>query len=177
MAFTHVDLTYKLENYPSHTPLSNDQIDSAIRGAFAKWQVVSPFTFSKITSGTADITLSFGTVTGDDTGAEASAAAHTIVFDDRRTWLDIADELRAKNITTSALGLGPVAILLRGIWDEIDLDKNRLDVLSIAVHEIGHVLGLGHNPTPASVMQPVATYYKMINVNGAPISQVDIDAL
>jgi hypothetical protein len=177
--FTRLDLTFKLENYPSHTSLSHDQIDSAINSAFAKWQVVSPFTFTKITSGAANITLSFGTVTGEHTGAQANASADagTIVFDDKRTWLDIADELRKKNTTTEALVYGPVAILLRGIWDSIDLDENRLDVCSIAVHEIGHVLGLAHNAATTSVMQPTADYWKMMIVNGAPISQVDIDAL
>jgi hypothetical protein len=175
MAFTHLDLTYKLENYPSHTPLSNDRIDSAIRGAFAKWQVVSPFTFSKITSGTADITLSFGSQKDPDKH-HAETTGQTIVFNDKRTWLDLADELRAKNITTTTLG--PAGILLWGFWETVDgLDTNRPDMLSIAVHEIGHALGLAHNPADTSVMTDVFTYYKMINVNGAPISQVDIDAL
>jgi Matrixin len=185
--FKHLDLTYKLKNYPSHTPLPNDRIDSAIQAAFAKWQAVSPFTFSKITSDSRsdpDIELSFGSTKKHAAGTEG----HTIVFNDQRTWLDLADELRAKNITTTVLSVGvgtPLApffaaalILVRGIWEGVDaLDTNRPDVLSIAVHEIGHALGLAHNAADASVMNEVFNYYKMTNVNGAPISQVDIDAL
>jgi hypothetical protein len=50
-------------------------------------------------------------------------------------------------------------------------------VLSIAVHEIGHALGLADNTNAVSVMEGTANYYKMINVNGAPIPQADIDEL
>lgn len=181
--FTHVDLTYKIKNYPSHTPLPHDRIDRAIERAFAKWQAVSPFTFTKTTSESADIVLSFGSVSDPVAHAQTIQGANdlNIVFNDNRTWLDLAEELRAKNITTAVLGgagmLLPTA-LVRGIWELVDWrDTNRADVLSIAVHEIGHALGLEHSSADVSVMQPAADYYKMTNVNGAPISQVDIDAL
>ena len=178
-SFTHLDLTYRLDNYPSHSPLPHDRIDRAINGAFAKWQAVSPFTFRKITSGEADIVLSFGSMKNPD--AHGETTGHGIVFNDKRTWLDLGDELRAKNITTAVLGgagMMLAVMLVRGIWEGVDgLDVNRPDVLSIAVHEIGHALGLADTSDTTSVMQGVANYYKMTNVNGAPIPQVDIDAL
>jgi hypothetical protein len=170
--FVHLDLTYKLTNYPSHTPLSDDRIDGAIWAAFAKWQAVSPFRFSKHTSdsrGDPDIKLSFGNVV--DPNAHAETQGHTIVFNDKCTWLDLVDLLRPKLLA----GWG---FLVVGIWELVDeLDLHRPDLLSIAVHEIGHALGLDHNPADASAMTSALNYYKMINVNGSPISQVDIDAL
>jgi hypothetical protein len=124
--FTSVNLTYRLENYPSHTPLPHDRIDSAIAGAFAKWQAVSPFTFKQTTSSSPNIRLSFGSVTESKAHAQADANAHTIVFNDSRTWVDLYELLLAKNITTGVLGAGiatPLApffaaalVLVRGIW-------------------------------------------------------------
>jgi hypothetical protein len=147
--FKKLNLTYKRENYPSHTSLSQPRIDYAIAEAFAKWQAVSPFTFSPYMSGEPDIKLSFSTVTKpNENHAETRWDTRTTVFSDRCNWVEIADPF----------------------------DVHKVDVLSVAVHEIGHVLGLLDSSDPSSVMT-AGDYNKLRAVSRSPIPQVDIDKL
>jgi hypothetical protein len=147
-SFEKLNLTYKLENYPSHTSLSKLQINNAIAEAFAKWQAVSPFTFSPYTSGEPDITMRFGIIPFDspnDPYAGTIMYNHTITFKDALTWVEL-------------------------------FESDRPDVLSVAVHEIGHVLGLYDNDVPGSVMS-AGDPNKWRTVARSPIPQVDIDKL
>jgi hypothetical protein len=148
--FRKLDLTYKVD-YPSQMQLSQSPVEALIAAAFAKWQAASPFKFQPITSGTPDIPLSFGSVSRSETLAQASFETHAVVFDKSRTWVDT----------------------------DVVWTLNHPDLLSVAVHEIGHVLGLLDNDNQESVM------YKSIDLlsdvgskfRRAPIPQVDINNL
>jgi Matrixin/Transposase DDE domain group 1 len=122
-----------------------------------KWQAASSFTFRPITpaTGTPDISLSFGSTSnavGQDMYAKTDWVAHTITFDNTRTWLDSAECDRWGNVI-------------------------KPDLLSISVHEIGHVLGLNDNDDSGSVMLRAYDCNKMKNVHNASIPQVDITNL
>jgi matrixin len=148
--FKKLNLTYKLENLPLRTPLTELHITNAIVEAFAKWQNVSPFTFSPSTSAGPDIKLSFGGVSLTD-GRHAHALTdwdkHTTVFNNSCTWVELAEP-----------------------------DIHRPNLLSVAVHEIGHLLGLRDTTDPISVMT-AGDYNKLRTISQSPIPQLDIDTL
>jgi hypothetical protein len=146
--FTKLELTYKLANYPSSAELDKARIDSVIAAAFDKWRVASPFTFKPITSGTPDVALSFGSVSNNTAYGQTNWREHTIVFDNSRTWIDT----------------------------EVIWFTSRPDLLSVAVHEIGHVLGLPDNDIKESVMDRTLDAFEGAKYR-KPIPQVDIDTL
>ncbi|KAM4726212.1 collagenase 3-like [Anableps anableps] len=130
-------LTYRIVNY---TPdMSQAEVDDSIRRALQVWAKVTPLTFTKINSGTADIMISFGRQSHGDyypfdgpdgTLAHAFAPSPDIGgdahFDDDETF-------------TFRSSSGYVLFL-------------------VAAHEFGHSLGLSHSDDRTALMYPLYSY-------------------
>ncbi|MGH0165974.1 UNVERIFIED_CONTAM: hypothetical protein FKN15_068577 [Acipenser sinensis] len=129
-------ITYRIVNY---TPdLTVADVDQTIAKAFKVWSDVSPLTFTKISSGTADIMISFGAKSHGDLypfdgpsgtlahafgpGSDIGGDAH---FDEDETWT-----------TTS----------------------RSFNLFLVAAHEFGHTLGLDHSNNPLALMFPTYSY-------------------
>ncbi|KAM9729220.1 collagenase 3a [Menidia menidia] len=130
-------ITYRIENY---TPdLSVAEVDDSIQRALQVWAKVTPLTFTRIYSGTADIMISFGRLSHGDgypfdgrdgtlahafaPGAGLGGDAH---FDDDETF-------------TFRSNAGYVLFL-------------------VAAHEFGHSLGLSHSRDAGALMNPLYAY-------------------
>lgn len=128
--------------------LSNNDVESTLTKAFRKWAEVSPLVFRKLdSSATADITVKF--VTGYHGDVKA--------FD------------------------GPGGVLAHAFYPssggDIHFDDDETwtvdSLLPIAVHEIGHSLGLNHSDVPGSIMTSSTS-----NLNSnAVLSRDDVDGI
>ncbi|KAM8976294.1 collagenase 3-like [Pelodytes ibericus] len=133
------NLTYRIVNY---TPdLTHADVDRAMKKALKVWSDVTPLTFTRLRSGTADIMISFGKKEHGDfypfdgpngflahafpPGEKIGGDTH---FDD--------DEF----FTTDFKGY---------------------NLFIVAAHEFGHALGLEHSRDPGSLMYPVYSYTEM----------------
>lgn len=131
-------LTYRINNY---TPdLSRETTASELRTAFKTWSDVSPLTFTEVTSkyDKVDIDILFGRGNhGDD--------AH---FD------------------------GPSGVLAHAFFPQfggdVHFDEDErwtsksysgTNLLQVAIHELGHSLGLSHSDVEASIMAPFYASY------------------
>jgi hypothetical protein len=116
----------------------NDEFQ-AVRNAFSTWQAVIPLTFQEVSlAGDPDIVVEWRPANDPDHSMVGQSIAHS----DYPPGCDVITSVLPKplHLDNDEVGwaLGAVA--------------NRHDVQSAALHEIGHLLGLGHSEIPAAVM-------------------------
>ncbi|KAL3042105.1 hypothetical protein OYC64_020118 [Pagothenia borchgrevinki] len=127
------DLTYKIEHFPWQ--MSEGKVRQVLQEAFSVWSAVTPLTLTEVTSGEADIIIDFNRYWHGD----------SLPFD------------------------GPGGILAHAYFPrthregEVHFDYDEqwtvgnnvgTDLLQVAAHEFGHVLGLQHSLEPDAVMCP-----------------------
>jgi hypothetical protein len=135
--------------------LSASQQESEIERAMAQWAAVVQVTWQQGTNATAPQTVNILFTTGDHGdgypfGPAGGVLAHTF-YPSPPNPEPIAGDMHFNNANTFRAGAN-------------------VDVFSVALHELGHALGLGHSDDPNAVMYP---YYSM---HGG-LSPMDITAV
>ncbi|XP_053160235.1 interstitial collagenase-like [Hemicordylus capensis] len=133
----HTNITYSIVNY---TPdMHHAEVDKAIQKAFEVWSNVSPLTFKKLETGTADIIISF----------------------ERRVHGDNSPFDGPDGILAHAFQPGPY------IGGDAHFDEDELwtsqggrgrNLFLVAAHELGHSLGLSHSTDSGALMYPTYSY-------------------
>lgn len=129
------DLTYKIQSFSSD--LSREDIESTVEKALQMWSNVSQLSFTRVSApdDNADIDINFVTGfhgDGHPTDGPGKELAHAF-FPLNNTGL--AGDVHFDDDDTFAVNGG-----------------NGVDLLWLAVHELGHSLGLDHTYHPYSVM-------------------------
>uniref|UniRef100_A0A8D0BZ65 Peptidase metallopeptidase domain-containing protein n=1 Tax=Salvator merianae TaxID=96440 RepID=A0A8D0BZ65_SALMN len=128
------NITYRIVNY---TPdLQKSEVDQAIQKAFSVWSKASTLTFKRLSSGVADIMISFKRGDHGDNSpfyGPNEILAHAFPPGDRDGGDIHFDE------------------------DELWTMKGR-NLFLVAAHEIGHSLGLAHSNDQGALMYPTYSY-------------------
>jgi peptidoglycan hydrolase-like protein with peptidoglycan-binding domain len=118
------DLTYRIVNFSPD--LSQTEIRDGMRQAFDLWSAVTPLRFTEV-AGDADILINFAP--NDGAGKVLAYAYFPPIgdssFDEDETW--------TVNVPTP---------------------QGRVDLVTVAAHEFGHSLGLGHSAFAEAIMFP-----------------------
>ncbi|KAG7480566.1 hypothetical protein MATL_G00057500 [Megalops atlanticus] len=131
------DLTYKIVRFPWQ--MSEDKVRRVLMEALRVWSDVTPLTFSEVTSGKADIMIDFTRYWhGDNLPFDGPGGILAHAFFPRTH--------RAGDIHFD--------------YDETWTVGNSMgtDLLQVAAHEFGHVLGLQHSLVPGAVMSPFYSF-------------------
>ncbi|KAJ8388734.1 hypothetical protein AAFF_G00129670 [Aldrovandia affinis] len=131
------DLTYKIERYPWQ--MTKDKVRRVLMEALRVWSNVTPLTFTEINEGKADILIDFTRYWhGDNLPFDGPGGILAHAFFPRTH--------RAGDIHFD--------------YDESWTVGNHMgtDLLQVAAHEFGHVLGLQHSLVPGAVMSPFYSF-------------------
>ncbi|KAJ7540823.1 hypothetical protein O6H91_10G032700 [Diphasiastrum complanatum] len=138
---TKRSLTYAFSPTLETTHVSLEDRRAAFASAFAQWSAIVPLTFTEISSyNDADIKIEFAN--GDHKDGQPfdgvlGILGHAFSPEDGRFHLDNAE-----------------------YWT-VDMNSEQssfaMDLESVAVHEIGHLIGLGHSSTKDAIMFPSLT--------------------
>ncbi|KAM5180551.1 collagenase 3-like [Mantella aurantiaca] len=130
-------ISYQISNYtPDLTPV---EVDKAIQKAFRVWSEVTPLKFIQLQNGTADMMISFGVREHGDFfpfDGSSGVLAHAFAPGDQ-----VGGDIHFDDDET---------------WT---VDYSDYNLFSVAVHEIGHSLGLGHSRNPVALMFPIYSFF------------------
>ncbi|XP_045342550.1 matrix metalloproteinase-20 [Leopardus geoffroyi] len=129
-------LTYRISKY---TPsMAAADVDKAVEMALQAWGSAVPLTFVRVTSGEADIMISF----------ESGDHGDSYPFDGPRGTLAHA--------FAPGEGLGGDTHFDNA--EKWTMGMNGFNLFTVAAHEFGHALGLAHSTDPSALMYPTYKY-------------------
>ncbi|XP_071787241.1 stromelysin-1-like [Asterias amurensis] len=154
--WTKKHLTYRIVNYPYHYRMTEDQVDDSLGRAFKQWEEATPLSFRRITNGHADIHIKFSTWDHNcpyDFDGINGTIAHAFVPNGLHGDLDGDVHFDDSEVFT-----------YRG--------HDGYNLFQVALHELGHSLGLQHSWTDGAIMAPDYTGY----MPGLKLQEDDIRA-
>ena len=134
--WNRLGITYRFED--TGADLSAADARAAVRGAFDRWSAVSPLRFTEVT-GDCDILIGwFSGDHGDGTANAFDGASGVLAhcYSPPPGGGKFAGDLHFDEAETWTVNTPPTGI----------------DLLTVALHELGHGLGLDHSADPSSVM-------------------------